>query len=81
MQIIPISKKQITSKGKNYTLVHAIDEAGEAQTLFFNDQQVEEYDLNSVKTVPKETLDQMFNDLPTIDVEYGKRGQVVKVTV
>jgi len=81
MRVIVFSKKTITSKGKNYTLLHVIDEDGEASTQFFNDDQKAKFELDSVKVVPSDTLKEMFDNLDTVNVEYGKRGQVIDVSV
>jgi len=80
MKAILTNRSDIKGKdGRKWVKYYAFLSTGEGTELFLSDEQARDLAIPSDSVVPKVTIDEMFKELPTVDITYGMRGRVEAV--
>jgi len=82
MKTIFTNKNEITAKnGSEYVIFNGFAENGEPVQAFLSKAQAAEFGTDKIEIVDQKTLKEMFENLPTADVDFNQRGRVVAITV
>jgi len=80
MQVILFHVVDVTSKknGKKYRIGNGISATGEKVDIILGEEQManKAFAIPAGSVVNKEQLEDMFRNLPVVDVQFGQRGSI-----
>jgi len=81
MKTILTNKTEITAKtGEAYVIYNGFAEDGSPVQAFLSAAQAKEFAVPAKSIVDPGTIAEMFENLPTVDVDFNQRGRVVSIT-
>lgn len=82
MPVILFSKVSFSGKdGRKWVKYTAINSKGEEVAMFFSAEQAEALAIPDAVVVKPAQLEQLFKELPIVDVQFNQRGRVESVDV